>query len=250
VTGGHGRLSSWAIPRKFQTNAIVEGWPPTDLRLNAAGFACDEFGRSASGRWIVTPVGNDEAVVLDRQGHSATVVLGKHPEMRFTTLSPDGQWAATCTVNHNDVHVWNAQTGELATIIPIKGGGRVVFSPKGDWLVVNMDHACAFVQSGTWQILHRIDAGSHSTNRWLGRVAFSRDGELLAVSRSRQSIQLIALSPVELLMTLESLVHTPLCFTPDNRALLAYGQNGEIFRWNIDQIRTHLEPLGLGWTAR
>jgi WD40 repeat protein len=91
----------------------------------------------------------------------------------------------------------------------------------------------------------------HLKNR-PGRMAFTRDGKVLAVAWSRDLVRLVDASNGQELATLTSPdPHriTKLCFSPDDDQLAVATENHVIHLWDLRGLRSQLAELGLDWDS-
>jgi WD40 repeat protein len=236
---------------RFQAEAELAGQFDQSICLWSSPSAiCDDVALSQCGRKIAVSNGRNEAVVIHREPGGEPLFLSGHADVRFVAISPGGEWAATGTEHGKDVGIWETKSGRLLKLLPVMGGARVAFSPDGGWLVINTREGCSFVEPGSWKVRHQLRMDAPAEEGWLGRIVFSPDGLLLAVSRSRKIIQLFEGRSGEFLMNLETLVHAPVGFTEGGESLLVYGQHGEFFFWDMLLIRRQLAEIGLDWEAR
>jgi len=100
---------------------------------------------------------------------------------------------------------------------------------------------------GTWKPGRRFvreDPG------FAGPLAFSRDGQIAAITSTRFTVQLIDMATMEPLARLESPApqhQSWLCFSPDGTLLAAASENHTIEVWDLRLMRQRLAEMGLDW---
>jgi WD40 repeat protein len=124
----------------------------------------------------------------------------------------------------------------------------VAFSPDGQWLVTGGLSDYRFWKVGSWEPGHVI--AMDYTARRVGPLVFSRDGRMLAISRSDQQVQLIDLDKEREVATLsapDARTISRLCFNPDGTELAASTDNHVIQLWDLRAIRRQLQTMNLDW---
>lgn len=132
---------------------------------------------------------------------------------------------------------------------------EVAFSPDGRWLVTGTTAEYSF-----WDVasLGEVDPPSAPVRQLArdgsqplaGRMAFSPDGEVLALARSAQQVQLVNPATGTELATLtapESYLISWLCFSPDGTRLAVATESQVIQYWDLRLIRRQLAVMGLDW---
>ncbi len=111
--------------------------------------------------------------------------------------------------------------------------------------------AYRFWEVGSWEpgpILPR-----DRLEEWIGPLAFTPDGRMLAISRSLQRVQLVDLTTLREVATLSAADAQPiqwLCFSPDGSRLAAAADNHTSQLWDLRAIRRQLAEIGLDWDLR
>src|SRR5262249_14191065 len=132
-----------------------------------------------------------------------------------------------------------------------RSGASFAFSPSGDWFVTVPDKGVDFWRSGTWE------AGPKS-RKFSGPVAFSRGGDLFAMTEPPSTIVLVSTTkPGECVQLDESeqtivrlenpdrkQVHR-LAFSHDGRKLAAISLDQLVFVWDLGLISQGLSSLNL-----
>jgi len=121
---------------------------------------------------------------------------------------------------------------------------QVAFSPDGRWFVEGSRSEYCVRTPGTWEIVARI-AGD-SSGRRSSPAAFSPDGRLLAVVRSRREVTLLQTGTWQEVATLplrqDDVLHW-MSFTADGRLFGA--SSVAIHIWDLGRIRAKWRELGV-----
>jgi WD40 repeat protein len=121
-------------------------------------------------------------------------------------------------------------------------------SPDARWLVTGEDREYRSWEVGSWRPGRRIERAGEGM---AGPLAFSADGQLLALAATRFLVQLVDVSTGDRLASLQSpdpILLTWLSFSPDGQQLAAAGQNHTFQLWNLGAIRRQLADMGLDWS--
>jgi signal transduction histidine kinase len=163
-------------------------------------------------------------------------------------VSPDGKWVAV-GVGFADrrPRLWEAATGKLARRLSVEEG-NVTFSADGRWLVCAGKAECSLWSVGTWeQRWTRARPGRFANH---GAAAFSRDGALLAVTRSAGDVELLAPAKGEELAVVsvaDRLGMVGLRLSPDGHTLALAGLEGRVQFLDLGALRAELAKLRLDW---
>ncbi len=149
--------------------------PPADVRRlsfspNGERVATGEW---ASGKACIWDVASGELL------HTF-----EEPPFCMVEYSPDGKWIVT---NANRVRIWNAETWEMVTELPVEGtsisGVSVAFSPDSRMIAVSDSNARINLFDPT--SARKILALTDPNNRLTERMVFNPDGSQLAgISKS------------------------------------------------------------------
>jgi serine/threonine protein kinase/WD40 repeat protein len=247
ITGGAHGLLRWPIERS--SDGTLRVGPPVSLGILE--------GRS-TGRLRLAPDGRTLAAVLDGElGRVAVIDLERnvivativgHRNLERIDLSPDGRWLATSTWRGDGVKVWDARSGTLVRALAVRGSADVGFSPDGRWLVTSSGTEYGLWETGTWALRRQFTRSQ--TGGLPGKAAFSEDGRLLAIVRTRSLIALLDPESGRELATLEAPDRRQvgsLGFDLGDRRLVVTSNAPTILVWDLAAIRAGLRELGLDW---
>jgi serine/threonine protein kinase/WD40 repeat protein len=257
LTYGRNGLHDWPIRPDLDGPAgRLRIGPSRRFDIPANNQAFLRAAQSRDGRVIAV---NDDAgkqvIVVRKEDPAERIVIRNCPRLWSLALSPDGRWVSAGVLGRGGgVRIWSAHSGRLVRSLPGSAdemvGGSVAFSPDSQWLVVGRQDAYRLWQTGSWE------AGSvflrDKPEPLIGFAAFSLDGRVLALARSRQHMQLIDLITCQEVATLTApdvdfrdAGH--LCFSPDGRRLAAITGRHEIRIWDLHALRWRLRQIGLDW---
>ncbi len=189
------------------------------------------------------------ALHLSSDKASRGAVLGGQAGLASIAVSPDGRWIATGAWHGSGVGIWDAQSGRvIQRLLPEAANANAAFSPDGRWLVTGTGSEYGFWEVGSWLLRHRIPR--ERAGELPGKMAFTRDGRLLAVALSRRTIRLVDPGSGRELATLQPRDRAninSLCFSPDGGQLGAATANKVIELWDLRRIRQQLAAMGLDW---
>jgi tetratricopeptide (TPR) repeat protein len=188
-------------------------------------------------------------VILDLQNKARKVTTGTHVGTHWCALSPDGRWLVTggrWREGKRTAKVWDARTGrwecDLGSVDAIP-----LFSPdpEGRWLVtLTSQREFRFWKPGTWESRHAVQRQGD----FRGRVmAFTPDGKVLAIARTRTLVQLIDPDNGAELASLDLPADgiSSLAFNSDGTLLAAGRANQVVHVWDLRRLRYRLAQLGL-----
>jgi WD40 repeat protein len=170
-------------------------------------------------------------------------------------VSPDGKWLAASSYGVGPVRLWNVAEGNFVRDVPAQVGtfgpldpDPLTFSPDSRWLVTGSSTEYRFwnVATGSNGLrLLRRQAGTRT-----GPSAFSPDGKVLAIARTRSLVELIDAASGKELASLEhpdAQLIVQLTFSPSGALLAAVCLNQTIQLWDLRALRQELAALNLDW---
>jgi WD40 repeat protein len=258
LTYGRNGLCRWAIrPERDGPARQLRIGPPQRLEVADLTQSILRAAISRDGRALaVNDSARRQVFILRGEGLRETVVIANCPRyVGSLALSPDGRWLAAGIVGRNEgVMIWDARSGRLEHSFPGSaheyGGSSVAFSPDGRWLVVGTLRAYQLWRSDSWEsgpIFPHDSATDH-----VGFATFTRDGRVLVLHRSPQSVRLIDLTSLQELATLSAPdvsfpVNARLTVNADDTLLAAVTQRHAIRVWDLPGLRRQLRRIGLDW---
>lgn len=247
ITRGHGSVFFWPARLDAAQPTVLRVGPPRFLVDDAAKDYSDGASASQDGRVLAMPRGHS-TLLWHRGRPERQLVLGPQTDVRFSAVSPKGEWVVTSS--HwsdglsNSAWIWDAETGRRVHELPVRGSTRARFSPDGRWLVTSTDSTEMYSQLwevGSWREVRRLGASA----------VFSPDSRLLACNGGLSVVRLEEIATgreVARLTGPESVWYRPACFTPDSARLIVGGHDeGSLGVWDLRTIRAQLKELGLDW---
>jgi len=220
--------------------------PPRDVPLTGDS----KYISLANGALGICSPRPNQALVVDLASDRIQTTLGPHSNVDRIKLSPDGRWAATYGWHSPTLKIWDAQTAELAKEFKTELFLAVIFSPDSQRLIVCDKNEYCIWDVGTWKKIQSI-AREHCP--YPGIVAFSSDGQLMALELSSAIVCLVDVTSGETVAKLEDPHRdrpTWMNFTPDGaRFVTISGFSHNIHVWELSLIRAKLGAMGLDWDA-
>ena len=181
--------------------------------------------------------------MLDKDYPDRPIPLTPHADVRYTAVSPDGQWAATGSHFHTKVKIWAARTGKLVTELPEETMAMVRFSPDGRWLATFAARGLSLWEVGSWKPGKQISGAC---------FAFSPDSQLVAVETGHGAVRLVSPDSGQEYARLEDPNRERprrICFSPDGAQLVLPSMDSPstIRVWDLRSIREQLVTMGLDW---
>jgi WD40 repeat protein len=239
LTGGPKELLSWPIERDSAAPHTLRIGPPRKLPLP---FSLTNVVMSQDGR-VLASAGSRltglRSKVWHRELAKPPLDLPYHYDPRHIDVSPDGRWVATGSHWASKVKISSAQTGELVQELPVEDSSRVRFSQR--WLATT-GGGCRLWAVDSWK-----------PGPYIGgvQVAFSRDGNVLAVETGHGVIRLVNPDTGREYARLEDPNQDragEMCFSPDGAQLASTnGDSNSIHIWDLRMIREYLSRLDLDW---
>ena len=235
LTNGPTGLFLWPIRHDANPGSPWQIGPPRLLnRGTTTGISC-----SSDGQLIAQPISNG-AVVLHRDHPERPTWLGPQQDVRGAFISPDGRLAATVT-HLGGVKIWETEHRQLVKELP--SARDPAFSPDGKRLAVPATQGSCILTVGNWEEGPALP---------LGFMAFSPDGNLLAVGTDTGVIHLLdpATGREKALLEDPHQDRGKPQFTPDSTRLVVVSEDGRaIHVWDLKRISAELGKLDLDWDA-
>jgi WD40 repeat protein len=166
-------------------------------------------------------------------------------------LSRDGLWLAASDLRGSQVQLWRGPDWAEVLTIPTSGRVRLAFSPEQRYLVIGGANDYLFWDLEKNQVTQRLSR--LHTSGGFGVLAFSPDGTLLAVGRTRSRVALHAYPSLEELALFDSPRLggvSALAFDMNGQQLAAASGLGQVQIWDLPKLRRHLKALGLDWQPK
>jgi serine/threonine protein kinase/WD40 repeat protein len=249
-TSGSSGLLRWPVVEVSPGH--VEVGPPAPFGP-LPGQPTGRLRLSGDGRTLAVVVDDERgrAILLDLSDPARKVQIEGHRLLEYFDLSQDGRWVATGTWKGNGVKVWDATRGTLVRDLPVRGGAEVLFSPDSRLLVTGSGAEYVVWETEGWSPVRRHPR--MLVGGMPGKIAFRRDGSILALARTRSLVQLIEVATGRDLATLEGpdFGHIAgLGFSADGRRLIQTSNTPEIGVWDLQAIQSGLAEAGLQWEDR
>ena len=246
VTCASGLLARWPIHqlRNQATNQVCFG-PREDI---SRGPDFSSAALSPDGQRVAAAnIGAGAVWVYDIRQPTNPCARISHLATAFPAISSDGKWIASGTWKGSGVRVWEAASGRIVRDLATSESARVCFSPDNRWMVTGGTNYVVW-EVGSWRRRYALPRANAADS--IGSIAFSPDGKILALVRSRASIELLLASTGERLARLEAPRSSNLYdlrFDPDGRRLFALEWDQQVQVWNLTRLRSELRKLGLDW---
>jgi WD40 repeat protein/serine/threonine protein kinase len=253
-TTGNGGLVQWPIVTERDAPVMHIG-PGTLVRPNSANSQSLHIDVAFKGDWLLLGAGDGGLDLVPLAEPGRVRRLGTQEGISGVALSRDGRWAVS--VGHSGdpvagedvIHVWDVTQGTVARSfqLPVGQYPGVAFSPDGRWLVTGVRSEYCFREVGSWEVKTRIPREPRSISC---HIAFSRDGQLLALGQGFNRVDLYDASILQHLATLEIPGRanlTALCLNSDGTRLAAALNRNEVALWDLRRLRHELAALDLDW---
>jgi WD40 repeat protein len=163
-------------------------------------------------------------------------------------MSADGRWLAAAQHHPFQAHLWDMAAWKEVLTIPAPGNLRLRFSPDSSCLILGTPEDYVFLDLATRQPQRRLTRSHTSTGP--GNLAFSPDGRLLALARTRAEVALYDYPSLRELAAFEA-PRAPaivfLTFDTTGRHLAVSSTLNRVHLWDLAQMRRELAQLGLDW---
>lgn len=252
----------------------LERWP---LTIDSAGLVIDPasiqvvampddkgaraIALSLDGKWALVEMTDLRLVVMSLTTNTPPVFLAEHFRLlsartpgsatgagRFA-ISPDGRWAVTGFGIGAEDHpmVWDTRNGQLVATLPFRSA-VVAFSPDGKRLGTAGTATFAIWSVGDWKLLNSFNRDEAGVTQ--GSLAFMRDSDEIAVTRTRQFAQLrnaLTNEPFADLIAPQLQSVNSLRMSLDGSVMVTASATDKLQVWHLDILRKRLAALNLDW---
>jgi serine/threonine protein kinase/WD40 repeat protein len=254
-TTGSGGLMQWPIVAQRDGQALRVG-PGTVVRPTSARSQSLRISVAGKGDWLLLGAGDGglDLVPLAKPGGARR--LGTQEGLAGVALSPDSRWAVSVGPSTGDpvtgeefIRIWDVARGAVVRSIPVPPGQwpGATFSPDGRWLVTGVRSEYCFRAVGSWEPKVRLPREPRSISCL---IAFSSDGQLLALGQGFNRIELRDAATLRHLATLELPGRASLgglSLSPDGTRLAVAINWKLIVLWDLRRLRQELAALDLDW---
>lgn len=237
----------------------IERWDTTTWRRSLVYSDNTETARSLAfspdDRWLAAGTTDGAIRLFDTQTGRPRLPWRRHrQETRALGFSPDGRYLASGGGFDNFVCIWDVSTGRLVKVLPQQSYARsVIFSPDGRLLALPSGNAVMLYETVRWQAVKMLPLPQgESLQKSPGIVAlslaFSPDGNVLAVAVNNLAVTLWDVSTGRLIHTLPQLKHGAevIAFSPDGKLFATASAEATIYFTNPVGPRTELTQLSEG----
>lgn len=254
----------WHLPVTFRPASNAPSAAPSERltigpmrRINGQRTWKVEVTRDGTHALLIG-VNGHEHVVLDLARPNQPGVVLDAPSVATFAIDPLGRWVAVGPSRSENparsVDVFDLTTGKMQCTLPAvpsTGTIGVKFSGDGNWLGTGVPTEYQLWKTGTWEpgpIIRRERSGV-----WPGNQSFSGDGSLWAISRARQTVNVLRTSSAEELFQIDLRSANDhgqeviLAFSDDGTQLAVISKLQSLDILNLRSIRAELVRLGLDW---
>ncbi len=254
-------LAAWPVATNAAGTVVFAAAAGRNLPL-PDGQGARAVALSGDGRWAAVELRDRRLVRIDLAGRQPASEMHGHWGQvnikgpgsptgagRFA-ISPDGQWVATgFDFEGEGPRVWNGATGELVTNLPT-GSSVVGFSADGRWLALASISQNSIWSVDGWQPARTIVREDASLVH--GTVAFLPGDPIVAVSQTRQKIQLRnwrADAPVADLIPPVAQSVNSVRVSLDGQTLVMATASDMVEVWRLGELRRELGWRQLDWSG-
>jgi signal transduction histidine kinase len=236
--------------------------PPADpRRFSLAGAeGARAIALSSDGNWAAVELMDRRLIELNlREAQPPVVFQGRWSSVNFKgpasptgsgrfAISADGRWVVTgFGFDGETPAVWNGRTGESAARLK-EGTSVACFSPDDRWVgLAGMDRFSIW-SVGDWALVKEFRRDESSVTH--GSTAFAQDPAILAVSQTRQMVQLQDATTGEeigdLIPPAPQSVNT-LRLARDGSILATATASDIVEIWRLNNLRRELATMHLDW---
>lgn len=160
---------------------------------------------------------------------------------------PHSRWATTTALVAPDVWIWDFETGERLQSLGLNARASSEPTANGRWLVARTRDEFGVWEVGTWKRLSQWAARPDEPSM---NLFSSPDSRLITTHNAGGRFMLRELPSgheVILLTPPQSISVQHHQFSPDGTRLLFMSNNGQMFDWDLGEVRRELAKLKLDW---
>ena len=183
----------------------------------------------------------------DADPKRARKLAGDFPMTGYAVV-PGSRWALTTAIAQPDVWIWDFETGERLRRLGLAGRASSEPLANGRWVVARNRDEFGVWETGTWKRVAQWPARPDEASM---TVYSSPNSRLLATYNASGRFVLRELPSGEELILLtppQSIPVQNFQFSVDSARLLFVSNNGQMFDWDLSEIRRELAKLGLDWS--
>jgi hypothetical protein len=182
----------------------------------------------------------------DADPQRARRLAGNFPLLGYRVI-PNSRWGVTTALVAPDVWIWDFDRGERVRNLGLEGRSSSVATANGRWLVARTREEFGVWEVGTWKRVAHWLARPDETSM---NLFSSPDSRLIATHNPGGRFVLRELPKGEeviLLTPPQPIFVQHHQFNSDSTRLLFMGNNGQMFDWDLAEIRRELTRLKLDW---
>ena len=176
-----------------------------------------------------------------------SIALDEYPnDARWSDMSGDGKLVAIGTWHGRSIDIIDIKTRKIVQQFPSKSA-LVRFSPSGKFLGVDHGSRVEIYNTENWEMVLGPIPTQNSAPLPL---AFSAAAEIVAISKTKQSVQLVDLksgNPILDFQVPNNDLVSSIEFTLDGKKLLLGCFSGEVHCWDLSQLQSLLDDSGIGY---
>jgi WD40 repeat protein len=245
-------LSRYQIAKEDGVTNVFRLGPPTPVIAEAAFGQCC---LSADGRFLAAEQyidQRDQALVFDLEKPSTPPTRLPQSNIFTLAISADGRFVAASTGEESKVKIWEVANHSVVRDLPTSSRPvSVAFSPDGRWLATSGENYRLYhlYQVGSW-VSHLDVTVPHVALTGTDNIAFSPDGEILAIGNPPQNTHLYSTVTGQRLAILEppeQAMFATVAFSPDGTTLAVLQRDQAVQIWDLRHLRSQLAALHLDW---
>ncbi len=237
-------LQRWALgpPGNNEREPIFA--PPERIELPFAPLrlASDRAGQTLA----LLSQRDGRVVLLDVATKSTRLLPVRDSSADFIAISADAKWLATSGWHSDRAQLWNIESSELVKDWVVGLETRVAFTPDSRELILERGSEFQFLKIGMLETTRRLP---REIGLYPGTVAFSPDGELMAMEIAPAVIHVKEVSTGRTVAQLEDPFRDRsnlISFTHEGTRLIVLSAfNSAIHVWDLRAIRSRLKSMEL-----